>query len=667
MKKTRSITSKLTGTMLPLMSIVVLVIIIISLVNIKNSITTSLYTNLENESNYNVQSIESWQTAILASLSSVKNTLETVPFGSDQNELAFLQTTTSLNSDFPNGVYEGDTTNFYLDGSGWVPDADYVVKDRDWYKEGLNHDTFQFGTPYVDDSTGSFIISATTLLKRSDHQSLVASTDVSLKTITDQVAAIKVMNTKSGYAFLVDTSSNTILAHPNTDLNAKTISASDADSFLAAVAQNDTVQQYTTKEISDQGQKYLVSFAPVSGTSWVLVSCVKESEIFASLHQTELFYAIFAIAMILITGLVVSQIIRKTIAPVKILTNGISKITDGDFTVQVNPNGNDEISAMSYALKDYISKMVVVITDMRDIATTLDKNATISRTSAVTLDETAESQAQSMQDMKSAIEQLSVAVNDLAENATSLAQVVETTTQHGTNANEKIKNTVNITQKGYESMQHVQKTMQEIIRSVNALSDAVGNVGKSTDEINKIVQMINSIASQTNLLALNASIEAARAGDAGRGFAVVATEIGNLANESTNATNQISKIIENVNSGVSDMVSQTDSSVQVIQENSSSVETACDNFKDIYTAITETSNLIDSMLKEIEQVNDVASNMAAISEEQSASAQEITATIETLAENSNQVASGSKDVEGCADAVANSAGDLMEHLENFKV
>lgn len=666
-KKKSSIRFKLLVTIIPLIAVVIIVILTVNFVNTKKTMTKSIYGEMEEESNYNTEVIARWESSIIASLNSVKDTLETVKFESDEDELNYLATTTKLNAAFPNGVYEGDADARYLDGSGWKPGADFVVTQRDWYKEGLDHSGFTFGEPYMDANTGTFTVSASAVLNRRDRNKMVAAADISLQDVTNQVTSINVMDAETGYAFLVDTATGMILAHPDTSYNASKISAQGADSFLGQISTRLGADKFNIYTIKDGTAPYFVTVQAVDGTTWKLVMCVSQNEMFESLRKTEGLYILIGVIAILFAIAVVSRVVSIIIAPLKGLTEGIARLTDGDFTVQIEAKGNDEIGRISHALGVYVDSMRAVIKDVQNISLQLDEKAGVSTTTSESLSQTAESQSQSMEDMRTTIEQLANAVSELAENATTLATVVDTADKHGAQANEKMRGTVDTANRGYEDMDAVQKNMKHIVDSMQQLAEVVENVGVSTKEINEIIKMIGDIAAQTNLLSLNASIEAARAGEAGRGFAVVAGEIGTLADNSAHSVQQIGEIIANINGQVDTMVERTRESVTTIQENTLAVNKAYETFHTIYTDINSTSEIVTSMIEEIEQVNDVASNMAAISEEQSASAEEISATIEVLAANAQTVTQESTQVEECAEVVAESAETLTGHMQKFKL
>ena len=181
-------------------------------------------------------------------------------------------------------------------------------------------------------------------------------------------------------------------------------------------------------------------------------------------------------------------------------------------------------------------------------------------------------------------------------------------------------------------MDKVKHAMETVQASVTQLETAVGHVGESTEEITKFVEIIGDIASQTNLLSLNAAIEAAE-------------EIRNLAETSSQAVDKISSITADINTLVSDAVDKTQISAKHIHDSEELVSTAHHTFHDIYQTIGETSELL----------------------EQSASAEEILATSEGLAQEALSVTDNSENVAQAAQNVATQAEKLANEMRYFKI
>ena len=206
----------------------------------------------------------------------------------------------------------------------------------------------------------------------------------------------------------------------------------------------------------------------------------------------------------------------------------------------------------------------------------------------------------------------------------------------------------------------ISKTNEVVVAAMEKLSDKTKNVRNITD-------LILGISGQTNLLALNASIEAARAGEAGKGFAVVAEEIRNLAETSSQAVDKISSITADINTLVSDAVDKTQISAKHIHDSEELVSTAHHTFHDIYQTIGETSELLQEMITNVNKVDEVATSVAAITEEQSASAEEILATSEGLAQEALSVTDNSENVAQAAQNVATQAEKLANEMHYFKI
>ena len=272
-----------------------------------------------------------------------------------------------------------------------------------------------------------------------------------------------------------------------------------------------------------------------------------------------------------------------------------------------------------------------------------------------------------MKELNNTVGQLSLSIGEIAQSATTLATLVEETKDDGDGVNSRMKETVHVSQAGRESMQDVSMAMEEINSSVKKLQSAIDEVGRASEEITNITKVIGEIADETNLLSLNASIEAARAGEAGKGFAVVALEIGKLAQTSVDSVQHIDNLVLEIKTSVKDVISQADDSVKSINSSSVLIRDAVDTFDVIFENIEITGNLVQNMIQKVEKVEDVARNVAAISEEQAASSQQILASSDILVEQANSLMKNSETVAKESGELTSSAEELAAQMGNFKI
>ena len=178
--------------------------------------------------------------------------------------------------------------------------------------------------------------------------------------------------------------------------------------------------------------------------------------------------------------------------------------------------------------------------------------------------------------------------------------------------------------------------------------------------------MITDIASQTNLLALNASIEAARAGEMGKGFAVVAESIGNLANQSAESTAEIRNIIDELTRQSEQSVLASESVEAAINEEQTILEETKKRFDVLNTEITNSVEDIKGISAQTESLEQIkativenVSDLSAISEQNAASTEEVTASMESIAMNIKAI---SDDTEGMNDI----ANNLVDSVGEFR-
>lgn len=480
-----------------------------------------------------------------------------------------------------------------------------------------------------------------------------------------EVSQTTIMN--HGHVILINTETDTILSHYDEAIRGTAFSSYGPDTYIGKVAELIAAGNTELTTLSDNGESLYTVVTFIEGTPWVLVSYLSEASVTGDLVAMLSAILVCFVIVLGISVLVISFAISKMLKPVQNLNNALTTITDGDFTVTLKANGSDEIAVMSRSLNEFVAIMREIILDIRGVSEQLSNSSNATKAIATTLSSASESQAESMGDVKVTIDQVASGVQELAEHASTLSSVVNETNQKGSQAKSNMLQTVDVATQGREDMETVSQTMSAIVDSMQNLADIVIHVGASTEQINTMVNIITDISDQTNLLSLNAAIEAARAGEAGRGFAVVADEIRKLAEVSASSASQIADIIAQVNSEVNTMIEHTNQSVAYIQDNSQKITASCEIFENIYNNVSATSDMLSDIVEQIDNVDDVATNIAALSEEQSASTEEILASTEVLAEASLQFSNDARNVSSNAEEVASAAFTLEEHMKRFKI
>ena len=656
-KKMVPIMTKLLGTILPVVIVIVLLLVGVSYFISKSIITgyskSLLNSSIENQSN----EIESWLNENLAAFQSVKQTIEGTV--SDEESLqAVLDQYYGYNDNYPEGLYVAEENGKLLVADGSEKKESNPTESV-WYQDGLTRLNMGFTDAYTNEN-GEAVISASGILNDNSGVMKVISADLSLQRISIIVNSFVEMD--DAQAFLINSSDGTILAHRDNSLISTKLSDSDS-SLMKEIDEKRQQGDYNMEEIDGN----LTAFKEISGTDWLLVSYIPTSIIYADINTVRTVMLVIAAISVLILAVLISQVIRVTIKPVKELTNIITSMTEGDFTVSVAAKSNDEIGVMSAGVERFIESMCNMIASIHGVSGKLHAQADSSNQVSGEMYNASKTQSQSMQELNNTVEQLSLSVNEIAENATTLAMVVADTREDGEQVDGKMKETVEASRKGKTDMQNVGNAMQSINESVLKLQQAIDKVGKASVEITNITGVISGIAEETNLLSLNASIEAARAGEAGKGFAVVATEIGQLAQNSANSVHNIENLISEINELVKDAVRQADDSVSNINSSSELVGDALKTFDLIFDNIDVVSNLVKQMIDKVEKVDGVASSVAAISEEQAASSEEILATSDTMVEQANSITDNSQAVAHDAEELTESAKELAKQVEMFQI
>ena len=653
-----SIKAKLLGIIIPVV-IAIILILVFTAYHVSSGIIESYSKNLlESSVNSQASKIEAWLEENLASMQMAKNMIEKLH--PDEAQLqTILDASCGYSENYPDGLFLADANGSFLKGTD-SKKQEPNPKESMWYQEGMTRVNMAVGSAHQNPD-GTNVVSASGLLNDGSDTVRVIAADMTLDRISVIVNSFIGMH--DAEAFLVDKDSSVILASRDSDLISKTLGADGQSAFYKDVEKKVSGKSYDFCTLDGN----MTVFKEVNGTNWLLVSYVPTNVVLADLVGLRNLMIIFSIISILVLCVLIERVTHVVIRPGKEMTRVITSMASGDVTVSMKVKGNDEIAVMGRSVEHFIASMKEMIRQMGHVSDRLEKQAGSSKNVSGEMNSAANIQSQSMTELNATVDQLSVSVNEIAQNATQLAGVVADTKEDSDKVEDKMRTTVEVSEKGKADMESVGNALHNIEISIHNLEEAVDKVGTASGEIVDIIKLIGDIAEETNLLSLNASIEAARAGEAGRGFAVVASQIGVLAKNSADSVAHITSLINEINGLVDDAVKQAGSSASDIESSADLIHTAVDTFDQIFQNIQETSHLIEGVVEKINQVDQVATNVAAISEEQAASSDEILATSESMLQQAKSISKNSEQVEAEAGNLAESADQLADQVKQFQI
>lgn len=347
-KKMKSIKMKLIGSIVSIVIAMIIVLVTFSYGKSANVIEEYSEELLSSSVGNQTAQIEAWLKENISSFQMVKTTIEKMHFNDAQIQ-KILDSFYNYNSNYPQGIYIGDTTGKVMKATEASISVNNI-HDEVWYKEGLTRVNMAVSSPYVN-SAGEKVISVSGILNDGKNKKSVISADMSLDRISIIVNSFIEM--KHAEAFLVDKNSNVILAHRDSTIISKKLEEQTDNAFLLQVAEKINVQDYDFCTIEDN----MTVFEEIAGTNWVLVSYIPTKVVLIDLIHLRTLMIIISAVSIIVLCIVTERITQVVVGPVKKLTSAIIDMADGDFTVSIESKGSDEIAVMSNSVVDFIKSM----------------------------------------------------------------------------------------------------------------------------------------------------------------------------------------------------------------------------------------------------------------------------------------------------------------------
>lgn len=533
-------------------------------------------------------------------------------------------------------------------------DPSYDPRTRDWYKDAMaKKGQVVIGNPFVATTSGKVVIAISKTVK---DGSGVVTVNLDLSKLAEMAKTVKIGH--DGYIQIL-AKDHKWLVHPTYKIGSEYKGAT-ADKLFAA-------ESGTFEYVGSDGKDKIQAFETNKLTGWKISGTLYKDEINAQAMPVFYKMAIVIAVALLLGAILVYFITRSITRPLAELIGVSEQIGGGDLTQRVAVRTKDEFGQLGSSFNTMVDSLRAVVQEVGQTAAQLaasseELTASAEQTSqatenvAATIQQVAagtDKQVQSVEESSTAVKEMSQGVQRIAENA----QIVASSAIQASE----------VALDGNESIQSAVQQMNSISETVNGLAQVVKELGERSEEIGQIVEVITSIAAQTNLLALNAAIEAARAGEHGRGFAVVADEVRKLAEQSSSSAQQIAGLIATIQSETGKAVTSMQHATHEVSEGIGVVNSAGQSFKQIQASVNTVA----------EQIQEVS----AASEQMSAATDQVVQSIDHIAQISETAASGSQTVSASAEeqlasmeevtASANSlskmAAELQLLVNRFKV
>ena len=389
------------------------------------------------------------------------------------------------------------------------------------------------------------------------------------------------------------------------------------------LADNDIIQ--STKTVKYQDKNWVISAMPIIDFSHNQIGHLFFALDITNQMEAIRFNILQTIAFLLLTVVILSVVIyflltQKIFRP---LLNSVSlaeTIANGDLTQTLSYDQNDEIGLLINSLNEMTTSLRAIVAKLKERALTVAGAAEEFQILSKSLHES----ASSLNERSVSVASASDEINSKMEDVSNAAQDSTVNLEEVNNATQQMTDTISEISGNAAQARQIS---QQAVNSANEISNTVAELGSSANEIHQVIDVINDIAEQTNLLALNATIEAARAGEAGKGFAVVANEVKELARQTSEATESITKKIDAMQKSTKVTIQETEEITQVIskvnelvtaiagaveeqtvatQEIATNIGNATEKVKDVSQRVTEVGMAIQMIAEEASKLNEEA-------------------------------------------------------------
>ena len=448
----------------------------------------------------------------------------------------------------------------------------------------------------------------------------------------------------------------------NASLDTEYIVNSELYDKILASEENDG-----SEYVEYNGEKYLLLYNKLESQGFMMVSLVPESYIIADADETARLTAaaVAATALIVIViGFILSTSMGTTIRKIM---NGLEKASTGDLTVDIHTRRKDEFMILCESTNQMLGNIRALINKADTVAKALgNASERVGGNSGILLEETKSittsisdveqgivMQAKDAENCLTRMDDLSKKIGVVSENTGKIADIADVT-----------KSTVS---DGLATIDTLQDKVKATTQVTAEVISNIEDLEKASQSIANIVGAINDIADETSLLSLNASIEAARAGDAGRGFAVVAESIRKLAEQSLNSVNEIRNIVGKIQKQTVDTVEVAKQAELIVNSQEEALKATIDVFHDIDKHVSGLAENLSQISAGIDEMEGAKKDTLAAIESISAVAEETASAVTEVNEAAGRQLEAVKKLNNESEELISRSEDLVEAINKFTI
>ncbi|MBG0759352.1 methyl-accepting chemotaxis protein [Vibrio cidicii] len=609
----------------------------LNIFSLKEKMVSSLVSETQNKLNYHVDELQqAVKTKLRAIEMGAKHFKKSLSDEQNVNQARLLAESAGIS----NVVIAYDDGRSYMSlpkGNG-VTTGQQDFVSRDWYSLAKSGNQVRLTEIYTDKITGEKVISAVMPLYDKGVFRGVLLGDIPL---ADIITMVSNMRFAGGAATLTDQNAVFFASDDPSDIGRtpSQVSPVFAEMERAFYSQSRGHLQFPYLGIEFDGYFQRVNLT--SDKYWTLMVFVDQDTALAGVRDAQREALVTGIILLLVSAIVIIFTLEQAYKPLLKLKKAVLDLSkgSGDLTARLAVEGSDDLAQIGEGFNRFVQSLQSMMLQVSAASQTISS-------SIVQLNQTAKDNEKILLTHSAETDQVVTAITQMSESARSVAENVIQSNRITDGASKEAEQSLVI-------VNNAVQTVSALVSDVEDMSKHIVSMNKDANKISEVLNVIGEISEQTNLLALNAAIEAARAGEQGRGFAVVADEVRALAARTQNSTTEISDMLAKLLDGTSSVVDSMEKTKEQCQSTADKT--------------SEVSNSLNVMSNSVKEIDDVSTQIASATEEQSTVAGELSRNMLAIRDIVDTLVTSGRQTVNATELLADSNHELDKLVSNFKL